>query len=130
LHFKHSGDYLFRPSRGVADDNLSVGSFGCEPRVFLGSSFIFFFFKMVDLKVNKKLLPIKAHYFLFNAGKLDLILLCIVGIFHYDFNRLFYIGTAPLMPYIPTYARQLGVPSSGVGIMYTIFPFVGLIAKP
>ena len=34
------------------------------------------------------------------------------------------------MPYIPTYARQLGVPSSGVGIMYTIFPFVGLIAKP
>ena len=25
---------------------------------------------MVDLKVNKKLLPIKAHYFLFNAGKI------------------------------------------------------------
>lgn len=34
------------------------------------------------------------------------------------------------MPYIPTYARQLGVPSTGVGIMYAIFPFVGLIAKP
>ena len=34
------------------------------------------------------------------------------------------------MPYIPTYARQLGVPSSGVGIMYAILPFVGLMAKP
>lgn len=40
------------------------------------------------------------------------------------------LGTAPLMPYIPTYARQLGVSSSGVGIMYTILPFIGLIAKP
>ena len=34
------------------------------------------------------------------------------------------------MPFIPTLAKQLGVPSSGVGVMYTIFPFVGLIAKP
>lgn len=34
------------------------------------------------------------------------------------------------MPYIPTYAKQLGIPSSGVGIMYSIFPIVGLIAKP
>ena len=31
------------------------------------------------------------------------------------------------MPYIPTYARQLGVPSSGVGIMYAVFPFIGLV---
>ncbi|XP_046440617.1 major facilitator superfamily domain-containing protein 6-like isoform X4 [Daphnia pulex] len=61
---------------------------------------------MLDVKINRKLLPIKSHYFLFNAG------------------------TAPLMPYIPTYAKQLGIPSSGVGIMYAIFPFVGLIAKP
>lgn len=40
------------------------------------------------------------------------------------------IGTAPLFPYVPTLAKQLGIPSSGVGIMYTVFPFVGLIAKP
>lgn len=39
-------------------------------------------------------------------------------------------GTAPLMPYIPTYARQLGVSSTGVGIMYMVLPFIGLIAKP
>ena len=31
------------------------------------------------------------------------------------------------MPYIPSYARQLGVPSSGVGIMYAVFPFVSLV---
>lgn len=34
------------------------------------------------------------------------------------------------MPYIPTYARQLGVPSTGVGIMYAVLPFVALLAKP
>ena len=51
------------------------------------------------------------------------------------------------MPFIPTYARQLGiiitllyitllnitllgVSQVGVGLMYTVFPFVGLLAKP
>lgn len=34
------------------------------------------------------------------------------------------------MPFIPTYARQLGVSQIGVGLMYTFFPFVGLLAKP
>ena len=34
------------------------------------------------------------------------------------------------MPYIPVYARQLGVSQLGVGLMYTVFPFIGLIAKP
>lgn len=34
------------------------------------------------------------------------------------------------MPFIPTYARQLGVSQVGVGLMYTVFPFVGLLVKP
>lgn len=60
----------------------------------------------MKLEINKKMLPMKAHYFLFNAGQ------------------------APIMPFIPTYARQLGVSQVGVGLMYTIFPFVGLLSKP
>ncbi|XP_046647849.1 major facilitator superfamily domain-containing protein 6-like isoform X2 [Daphnia pulicaria] len=60
----------------------------------------------MDFEINKKLLPMKAHYFFFNAG------------------------LAPIMPFIPTYARQLGVSQVGVGLMYTVFPFVGLLAKP
>jgi len=57
-------------------------------------------------KINLHLLPIKAHYFFFNGG------------------------TAPLMPFVPVLAKQLGVDQVGVGIMYMILPFVGLIAKP
>ncbi|KAJ8737837.1 hypothetical protein PYW08_000432 [Mythimna loreyi] len=58
------------------------------------------------MQVNKKLLPIKGHFFFFNAG------------------------TAPLVPYLSTYARQLGFSSSTVGLIYTILPICGLIAKP
>ncbi|XP_063373911.1 major facilitator superfamily domain-containing protein 6 [Cydia amplana] len=59
-----------------------------------------------NMKVNKKLLPVKGHYFLFNAG------------------------TAPLVPYLSTYARQLGFSSATVGLIYTILPIFGLVAKP
>lgn len=61
---------------------------------------------MVNMKISRKLLPIKAHYFFFNAG------------------------TAPLMPFLPVFAKQLGVSQVGVGIMYTILPFIGLVSKP
>lgn len=58
------------------------------------------------MQINKKLLPIKGHYFFFNAG------------------------TAPLVPYLSTYARQLGFSSATVGLIYTVLPVFGLIAKP
>ncbi|XP_037908689.1 major facilitator superfamily domain-containing protein 6 isoform X2 [Hermetia illucens] len=57
-------------------------------------------------KIDKRLLPMKAHYFLYNAG------------------------TAPVVPYMPVYARQLGFSSVVVGTIYTILPVVGLLAKP
>lgn len=41
-----------------------------------------------------------------------------------------FVGLAPLMPFIPTYARQLGVSQVGVGVMYTVLPFIGLLFKP
>ncbi|RVE46702.1 hypothetical protein evm_008665 [Chilo suppressalis] len=60
----------------------------------------------IKMKINKKLLPIKGHFFFFNAG------------------------TAPLVPYLSTYARQLGFSSGTVGLIYTVLPIFGLIAKP
>ncbi|XP_036326884.1 major facilitator superfamily domain-containing protein 6-like protein A isoform X2 [Rhagoletis pomonella] len=57
-------------------------------------------------KVDKELLPMKAHYFFFNAG------------------------TAPVMPFMPTLARQLGFSTVVVGTMYAILPIVGMLAKP
>ncbi|KAJ2954534.1 hypothetical protein O0L34_g2818 [Tuta absoluta] len=58
------------------------------------------------MRISKKLLPIKGHFFFFNAG------------------------TAPLVPYLSTYARQLGFSSATVGLIYTVLPIFGLIAKP
>ena len=48
----------------------------------------------MKFKINSKLLPIKAHYFLIFAG------------------------TAPIVPFLPIYAKQLGFDSVGVGIIY------------
>lgn len=43
---------------------------------------------------------------------------------------LYFAGTAPLVPYLSTYARQLGFSPATVGLIYTILPVFGLIAKP
>ncbi|KAG6800459.1 major facilitator superfamily domain-containing protein 6 [Apis mellifera caucasica] len=56
--------------------------------------------------INNRLLPIKAHYFLFNAA------------------------TGPIVPFLPTIAKQLGFSGFLVGTIYTILPISGLIAKP
>ncbi|XP_049545375.1 major facilitator superfamily domain-containing protein 6 isoform X1 [Anopheles darlingi] len=61
---------------------------------------------MVNFQVNKKLLPMKAHYFLFNAG------------------------TAPVVPFMPTLVKQLGFSSVIVGTIYTVLPIVGMLVKP
>nr|XP_018907870.1 PREDICTED: major facilitator superfamily domain-containing protein 6 [Bemisia tabaci] len=61
---------------------------------------------MVFRKVNKKLLPMKAHYFLFNTG------------------------TGPVVPFLPPLARQLGFSTAVIGFIYTILPIFGMIAKP
>ncbi|XP_076272004.1 sugar baby transporter [Rhynchophorus ferrugineus] len=57
-------------------------------------------------QINKALVPMKAHYFLFNAG------------------------TGPIVPYLSIYAKQLGFSSVIVGLIYTILPVFGMVAKP
>ncbi|KAJ9601319.1 hypothetical protein L9F63_000541, partial [Diploptera punctata] len=52
------------------------------------------------------LLPLKGQYFLWNAG------------------------TAPIVPFMPVYARQLGFSSVIVGTIYTVLPISGMLAKP
>ncbi|XP_066250282.1 major facilitator superfamily domain-containing protein 6 [Euwallacea similis] len=60
----------------------------------------------MKFEVNKALLSMKTHYFLWNAG------------------------TGPVTPYLSTYSRQLGFSSTVVGVIYTILPLSGMIAKP
>jgi MFS family permease len=39
-------------------------------------------------------------------------------------------GTAPVVPFIPVFARQLGYSPSIVGFIYFVLPIVGMLAKP
>ncbi|XP_033223458.1 major facilitator superfamily domain-containing protein 6 isoform X2 [Belonocnema kinseyi] len=56
--------------------------------------------------IDSDLVPIKAHYFLYNAA------------------------TGCIVPFLPTIAKQLGFSGFLVGSIYTILPISGLIAKP
>lgn len=40
------------------------------------------------------------------------------------------IGTAPVVPFIPVLAKQLGYSASIVGLIYLVLPIVGMLAKP
>lgn len=46
------------------------------------------------------------------------------------FIFIFISGTAPVVPFIPTLAKELGFSSFIVGIVYTFLPIMGMIAKP
>lgn len=55
----------------------------------------------------------------------DVVVICILK------NPLLIVsGTAPVVPYMPTLARQLGFSSVVVGTIYTILPIIGMLAKP
>lgn len=58
------------------------------------------------MKVNYKLLPIKAHYFCFMAA------------------------LGPLLPQMNVFGRQLGVSPAVMGIVTSILPILFMIAKP
>lgn len=40
------------------------------------------------------------------------------------------VATAPVIPFLPVLARQLGFSGTVVGIIYTILPICGMLAKP
>ncbi|CAB0006430.1 unnamed protein product [Nesidiocoris tenuis] len=58
------------------------------------------------MKLNKRLLPIKAHYFFQNGG------------------------SAPIAPFIPVIGKDLGFSATIVGLVMTTVPLLGLITKP
>lgn len=40
------------------------------------------------------------------------------------------VGTASLWPFIPVFAKQMGLSEVAVGLIYTVAPMAGLVAKP
>ncbi|XP_066983128.1 major facilitator superfamily domain-containing protein 6-like isoform X1 [Macrobrachium rosenbergii] len=57
------------------------------------------------MRVNRKLLPIKTHYF------------------------LQYAGSAFMTMVLPLIVRQKGVPAQGIGVVFTVLPIVGLFVN-
>ncbi|XP_077290648.1 major facilitator superfamily domain-containing protein 6 [Arctopsyche grandis] len=58
------------------------------------------------LKINKELLPIKAHFFLFFAAM------------------------GPLLPQMPVYGKQLGISPDVMGLVTAVLPILWALAKP
>ncbi|GBM03828.1 Major facilitator superfamily domain-containing protein 6-A [Araneus ventricosus] len=56
--------------------------------------------------VNRRLLPIKAHYF------------------------FFFGAMGGVMPFMPVLAKNLGINSTAVGLVYTVLPFCVFFSKP
>lgn len=48
------------------------------------------------------------------------------GFLYFDIS----LGIAPFVPFLSTYARQLGFSSFTIGIIYTVIPIFGMAAKP
>ncbi|XP_054723034.1 major facilitator superfamily domain-containing protein 6-like [Uloborus diversus] len=57
-------------------------------------------------KVNVKLLRFKAHYF------------------------VFYGALSGVFPFVPVFAKQLGIHAAAFGLIYSILPFCSFISKP
>ncbi|KAF8766472.1 major facilitator superfamily domain-containing protein 6-like [Argiope bruennichi] len=57
-------------------------------------------------QVNMRLLPIKAHYF------------------------FFFGAMGGVMPFMPVLAKNLGISSTAVGLVYTVLPFCVFFSKP
>ncbi|XP_037071402.1 uncharacterized protein LOC119092549 [Pollicipes pollicipes] len=75
-------------------------------RVANALSFTLFEAGAMKFKVNAKLLPVKACYF------------------------FFFGGVAPILPFLPVYAHQLGVSEVGVGTIYLALPVLASLMRP
>jgi len=60
----------------------------------------------MGVKVDADMLPVKAHFF------------------------LLFSAAAPVTPFLPILAKQLGIDAFGVGIIFAVLPFGGMVAKP
>lgn len=86
--------------------------------------------------VNKELAPIKSHYFLYNAGKIQSKFYLFDNYCEKCFLRsvlivlILFAATGPMVQFLPTIGKQLGFSATVVGTIYTVLPISGLIAKP
>lgn len=78
--------------------------------------------KMVQ--INKALLPIKAHYFFFMAGKF-----CVCFQKKFKFKS-FNSAMGPILPQINVFGKQLGISPGIMGFVMSVLPLMYILAKP
>lgn len=77
--------------------------------------------------LNRKLLPIKAHYFLMSGGKLNSSQIFI----HFQSYKLYFLAAVgSMLPLVPLRGKQLGVSPSAVGFINVILPSFYILVKP
>lgn len=82
----------------------------------------------MDCKIETKLLPLKIHYFMFNSGTCWI---KVLGNFKFQYYTCFpTVAIGAIIPFLPTYARQLGFTSVAVGMMGTLQTMCALISRP
>lgn len=95
------------------------------------------------LNINKKHLPLKAHYFLFDAGEYILFytLTSLLFLYTHHVKLKYYIhfffffhhhfpGNSPINPFLSTIAKQRGYSPLIVGDMFTILLLMNTVVKP
>lgn len=85
----------------------------------------------MGLEIDERFVAMKGHYFLFNAGEDECSFIKIVQrsliIIFTIYYLIFFTATAPVVPFIPVYAKQLGYSAVVVGLIYTILPIGKLL---
>lgn len=92
---------------------------------------------IMGINIDFRMLPMKAHYFLYNAGEYIKTHFCSIDSKLVESSALYsgyflfcFVGTGAVVPYMPVMARQLGISTFVVGVIYAILPILGLISKP
>lgn len=77
------------------------------------------------VKLNKHLLPIKAHYFFFMAGKFWL-----SNLSFFIKQYIFLTAMGPILPQLSVWGKQIGIAPEVMGYITSILPVMYVIAKP
>lgn len=86
------------------------------------------------ITIDRKLLPMKAHFLLYGSGEFQTNVFDLdddlLSIYACSIVVLFFPATAPVVPFIATYSRQLGFSKVTVGLVTTLMRLVSVIARP
>lgn len=86
------------------------------------------------VKVNHKLLPVKAHFFFFMACKLrrkdQAYCTTTVHVYSSEWGPSVVSAMGPILPFTIVFGKQLGISEIVMGTISAVLPLLFLVAKP